>query len=105
MSGRISDERFTELSADYDKEQKDLKTRAPEIEAELERVHDVAVNVNKFMEIIRRNTGFEKLTHAILCEFIDRIVVHEATSDEQGKRRQEIDIYYRFVGKVDLPEA
>ena len=104
VSGRITDERFTELSADYDKEQKDLKTRAAEIEAELERVHDVAVNVNKFMEIIRRNTGFEKLTHAILCEFIDRIVVHESTSDEQGKRRQEVDIYYRFVGKVDLPD-
>ena len=49
--------------------------------------------------------GFEKLTHALLLEFIDRIVVHEASTGEDGGRRQEIDIYYRFVGKVDLPEA
>ncbi|WP_418757233.1 DUF4368 domain-containing protein, partial [Gemmiger sp.] len=24
--------------------------------------------------------------------------------DENGTRRQDIDIYYSFVGKVDLPE-
>ena len=28
MTGRISDERFTELSADYEAEQKELKERA-----------------------------------------------------------------------------
>ena len=105
VSGRITDERFMELSADYEKEQKDLKTRAAEIERDLEQVHDSVVNANKFMEIIRKNMGFEKLTHALLLEFIDRIVVHEAAPGEDGRRRQEIDIYYRFVGKVDLPEA
>ena len=109
VSGRISDERFTELSADYEKEQKDLKARAAEIEAELERVHQAGVNVNKFMEIIRKNMGFETLTHSLLREFVDRIVVHEPTFDIEGTRRktrhQEIDIYYRFVGKVDLPKA
>ena len=25
--------------------------------------------------------------------------------DENGTRRQDIEIYYSFVGKIDLPEA
>ena len=29
---------------------------------------------------------------------------NECSYDENGTRRQDIDIYYSFVGKVDLPE-
>ena len=31
-------------------------------------------------------------------------VVHECSYDENGTRRQDIEIYYSFVGKIDLPE-
>ena len=36
---------------------------------------------------------------------IEKIVVHECSYDENGIRRQDIEIYYSFVGKIDLPEA
>jgi len=29
--------------------------------------------------------------------------VHEGSRDEDGIRRQEIEIYYSFVGKLDFP--
>ena len=29
---------------------------------------------------------------------------HECSYDENKTRRQDIEIYYSFVGKVDLPE-
>ena len=35
MAGRISDERFTELSADYEAEQKELKEKAAALQGEL----------------------------------------------------------------------
>ena len=35
VTGRISDERFAELSADYEAEQKQVKSRAAELQAEL----------------------------------------------------------------------
>ena len=35
---------------------------------------------------------------------IEKIVVHECSYDENGTRRQDIEIYYSFVGKIDLPE-
>ena len=37
----------------------------------------------------------------ILNELIEKIVVHEASKDENGKRIQDVDIYYRFVGKIE----
>ena len=33
-----------------------------------------------------------------------RRLVHECSYDENGTRRQDIEIYYSFVGKIDLPE-
>jgi hypothetical protein len=56
------------------------------------------------MKIIRKHTSFEELTPTLLREFIEKIVVHEAGTDENGTRIQDIDIYYSFVGRVDLPK-
>ena len=104
VSGRISDERFTELSADYEAEQQELKERAARIQAELSKAQAATVNAEKFMNIVRKHMNFEELTHTLLREFVEKIVVHECSYDENGTRRQDIEIYYSFVGKVDLPE-
>ena len=32
---------------------------------------------------------------------IEKILVHEATKDEEGNRIQEVEIFYRFIGKID----
>ena len=32
---------------------------------------------------------------------IEKIIVHEATKDPDSTRTQEIEIFYRFVGKID----
>ena len=56
------------------------------------------------LPIFRKYTSFEELTPTLLREFVEKIVVHECSYDENGTRRQDIDIYYSFVGKVDLPE-
>ena len=104
VTGRISDERFTELSADYEAEQRELKERAAAIQAELSKAQEATVNAKKFMNVVRRHTSFEELTPTLLRDFVEKIVVHECSYDENKTRRQDIEIYYSFVGKVDLPE-
>lgn len=49
----------------------------------------------------------EKLDAAILNELIDKIVVHHKEKSEDGRTYQQIEIFYRFVGKLPtaLPEA
>ena len=32
---------------------------------------------------------------------IEKIVVHEAVKGEDGSREQEVEIFYRFIGKID----
>ena len=72
------------------------------------RAREATANVEKFMGIVHRHISFEELTPTLLREFVEKIVVHESVAldgKRRGKqRRQEIEIYYSFVGKVDLPE-
>ena len=109
VTGRISDERFTELSADYEAEQKELKERAARLREELSKAQEATANAEKFMKVVRKYTSFEELTPTLLREFVEKIVVHESVAldgKRRGKlRRQEIEIYYSFVGKVELPDT
>ena len=109
VTGRISDERFTELSADYEAEQKELKERAARLREELSKAQEATANAEKFMNVVRRHTTIEQLTPTLLREFVEKIVVHESVAldgKRRGKlRRQEIEIYYSFVGKVELPDT
>ena len=72
---------------------------------ELSKSQAATVNAEKFMGIVRKHLAFEELTPTLLREMIEKIVVHECSYDENGTRRQDIEIYYSFVGKIDLPEA
>ena len=104
VAGRITAERFAELSADYEAEQRQVREHAAELQAELSKAQEASVNAERFMNIVRRHISFEELTPTLLREFIEKIVVHECSYDENKHRRQEIEIYYSFVGKVDLPD-
>ena len=104
VAGRITDERFSALSADYEAEQRQVREHAAELQAELSKAQEASVNAERFMNIVRRHISFEELTPTLLREFIEKIVVHECSYDENKHRRQEIEIYYSFVGKVDLPD-
>ena len=108
VTGRISDERFTELSADYEAEQKELKERAAVLQGELSKTLEATANAEKFMKVVRKYTSFEELTPTLLREFVEKIVIHESEAldgKRRGKlRRQEIEICYSFVGKVELPD-
>ena len=84
--------------------EKELKEKASVLQGELSRTLEATVNAEKFMNVVRKYTSFEELTPTLLREFVEKIVVHECSYDENGTRRQDIDIYYSFVGKVDLPE-
>ena len=104
VNGKISDERFMEMSADYEAEQRELKEKAAVLQGELDKAQEATVNAGKFMSVVRKYLSIEELTHTLLCEMVEKIVVYECEYDENEVRHQRIDIYYSFVGKIDLPE-
>ena len=67
-----------------------------------ERISRETINAEKFLSLVRKYTDFSELTPAMINEFVEKILVHQA----QGKgasRIQEIEIFFNFVGKVDIP--
>lgn len=61
-----------------------------------------ADNVDKFIELVHRYTNFTELITPMIHEFVDKIVVHEADKST-GDRIQRIDIYLKYVGRLDVP--
>jgi DNA invertase Pin-like site-specific DNA recombinase len=99
VSGRLSDERFEKLSADYETEQKQLTDRAAVLEAEIAEQGEKAANVGKFLATVRKYTDIQELTPTLLREFVDKIIVHEPDRSS-GKRTQQVDIHYNFIGDI-----
>ena len=95
ISGKLSDERFQKLSADYEKEEQDLKVLTSSLRKEVELEESKSADVDRFLSVVERCTDIPELTPCILHEFVEKIIVH-AASDPKGKNRtQEIDIYYK----------
>ena len=105
ISGKLSDERFQKLSADYEKEEQELKVLASSLRKEVELEESKSADVDRFLSVVERYTDIPELTPCILHEFVEKIIVH-AASDPKGKNRtQEIDIYYKGIGALEMSKV
>ena len=104
VSGKISDERFTKLSGGYEAEQKELQEKGAILQAELTEQEEQAMNLDRFLTIVKKYTEIEKLTPTIFNEFVEKIIVH-APDKSTGKRVQQVEISYNCVGMIELPDA
>ena len=102
-AGRLTEKRFEQLSGGYESEQSELEKLTADLRIELDAFNTDSVRADKFMELTRRYTDFTELTPAMLHEFIEKVVVHEADKSS-GIREQRIDIYLNYIGQFDVPE-
>ena len=102
VNGKLSDKRFEMLLEDYEAEQRELELSADALEKAFNDYQENADNVDKFIELVHKYTDFTELTTPMIHEFVDKIVVHEADKST-GDRIQQIDIYLKYVGKLDVP--
>lgn len=102
VTGKISDRRFQMLSDKYESEQADLEVKISEAESQIAEADAQATAADDFLKVAKSFTDFSTLTTPMLNEFVDKILVHEAVK-VNGEREQEIEIYLKFLGKVELP--
>ncbi|WP_251393119.1 DUF4368 domain-containing protein [Mediterraneibacter agrestimuris] len=102
VNGKLNDERFYKLSDGYEAEQEQLKHEIETLKAEVSEADTEATNVSKLIAVTKKYTRIDELTPEILNTFVDKIIVHECEKKD-GKRTQDIDIYYSYVGIVDIP--
>lgn len=103
--GRISDEQYRILSADYNDEQKELEASIPELQKEIDTLKNECTNVQKFLDIVRKYVCVQELTPEVLRTFISKIVVHEREKKHSQTSPQQIDIYFRYIGTFALPST
>ncbi len=58
--------------------------------------------MTQFISNVKKYTEITELTPEFLNELIEKIIIHQ-TEKINGKKVQEIDIYYRGVGIISFP--
>ena len=102
-TGKLPDKHFTRLFAEYDEEQAALEASIAEWQEQIDNWNADKMKTEKFIELVKRYTDFSELTTPMLNEFIEKVVVHEATGGRGNSRRQRLDIYLNFIGAFEVP--
>lgn len=98
---RITEYNFKVLSEKYQTEQAEVLEKIERLQDELDTEQQTVVNIDQWIDLIQHYAHPEELTAEMLNALIEKIVVHEKTVGEDGEKEQTVDIYYRFVGKID----
>lgn len=102
IEGKISDERFTKMTANYEAEQQTLEKRVTELKSIMTEEKESALNVNHFLTLVRKYTDIKELTAEIIREFVEKIYVYKPERID-GRRVQRIKIVWNCIGEFEPP--
>ena len=100
-AGRITEYNFSMLSGKYQSEQAELDEKIEQLQSAIATESQNAVDAEKWIALMKECVNPTELTAELLNMLIEKIVVHEAVKGEDGSREQEVEIFYRFIGKID----
>lgn len=101
--GKLSDSRYATLDAQYEKEQTELTAEISVLEKAIKSYEKHEKDADRFIALIDKYENFDKLTIAMLNEFIEKILVHERDRKGSIQTTQEVEIYFNFVGRFVPP--
>lgn len=102
ITGKLTDDRFTRMSAKYEAEQKDLEQMIASCEEDLRKADEAKVDLRMLLKGLREFTELRELTPAIVNTVIRRIEVHNSDRSS-GHIRVKVDIHFTAVGMISLP--
>jgi hypothetical protein len=102
IEGKISDERFAKMTANYEAEQQVLEKRVMELKSIMTEEKESALNVDHFLSLVRKYTDIKELTAEIIREFVEKIYVYKAERID-GRRVQRIKIVWNCIGEFEPP--
>lgn len=104
ISGRLSDERFDKLLAEYEKEQATLTSTTDILRKEVESMQAKKADMDSFMKLVEYHSEITELTATVAREFIQKIIVHDPIRPEGSQRKvisQEVHIYFNHIGEYN----
>ncbi len=97
---RITERNFEMMSGKYQKEQLEIEARLREVTETLNKSYEKSQGIRDFLSLIRNYQGLKELDATVVNALIDKILVSEREKSSDGTVRQEIKIYYKFIGFV-----
>ncbi len=89
------------LSQKYRAERQETDEKISPLRALLEKEHQNAEDTEKWINLVKQYEYPTGLTAELLNALIEKILIHEPVKNSPGYEDQEIEIFYRFVGKLD----
>ena len=103
MKGVLPERQAQRMIQQYDEEQILLERRIEELENQIRQESVKKADTERFLALVKKYRDCHELTDAMLYSFIDRVEVHEAIGGRTIYRKQNIDIYFNFIGSYYPP--
>ena len=101
VTERITEYNFQMLSVKYQTEQAELEDKIGRTKTALREQSQNEDAARKWIALIRKYDDMTELTASVLNALVEKIVVHTAVKHDDGTQEQEVEIYYRFVGRIE----
>ena len=101
--GKIDDARFAKMSKRYEQEQGENAKKIKALRLELKKDESKRMDIDDFLETVRRYTDATTITKRMVAELIDHIEVYHAEKQD-GITNQRVDIHYNCIGAFDVPD-
>ena len=103
VAGKIDDARFAKMSKRYEQEQGENATKIKALRLELKKDESKRMDIDDFLETVRRYTDATTITKRMVAELIDHIEVYHAEKQD-GVTNQRVVIHYNCIGAFDVPD-
>ena len=80
---------------------RELEEKIEQLQSAIAAESQSAADAEKWIALMKECVNPTELTAELLNTLIEKILVHEAVKNEDGSREQEVEIFYRFIGKID----
>jgi len=104
VAGKIDDARFAKMSKRYEQEQGENAKKIKALRLELKKDESKRMDIDDFLETVRRYTDATTITKRMVAELIDHIEVYHAEKQD-GVTNQRVVIYYNCIGAFDVPDC
>ena len=103
VAGKIDDARFAKMSKRYEQEQGENAKKIKALRLELKKDESKRMDIDDFLETVRRYTDATTIIKRMVAELIDHIEVYHAEKQD-GVTNQRVVIYYNCIGAFDVPD-
>ena len=103
VAGKIDDARFAKMSKRYEQEQGENAKKIKALRLELKKDESKHMDIDDFLETVRRYTDAATITKHMVAELIDHIEVYHAEKQD-GITNQRVVIHYNCIGAFDVPD-